>query len=407
MNTDFNFDFTTSGDENDHLDYLLDALIRKYNRYSLHEWKVGLSRMKQAVVTDSYESRETNCNYFNEWVPAVKEIIEEAWLVLEKRRYTRFEHEYIGMRWENNPYAFKTDDIRESNLFRTSYLRAHQEKITVLSEEETRNFFLVLEDFFQQLDVVSWLRLMDKWLEFSLLPDSISASGYDSTPLETYHQVMKLIEACYLMEDFRFAPGFYPPNIHLFTIDNMMLELYSETYDGYNPYLLLSYVFERYSLSGLKNDFSYWMKCAKNKDEIYAKDEPEELLALHSNIVQLLEIGWLILYTQEMPKHWLNPETFSSDFDVNQVNIEEEVYTHLKGKERKNPGKALRKFYKKHNWYHYQRMTLEDALYLALQTKRAHYSDDILPRLEDEINKLMEILYALNRELYTNVEIKC
>jgi len=43
-------------------------------------------------------------------------------------------------------------------------------------------------------------------------------------------------------------------------------------------------------------------------------------------------------------------------------------------------------------------MTLEDALFHALQTKNQYYNIKCFEDLESRINKLMEILYALNRE---------
>lgn len=180
-----------------------------------------------------------------------------------------------------------------------------------------------------------------------------------------------------------------------------MLKLYSETYDGFNPYLQLSWIFTEYSLPEMKDDFLHWMDCAKTKEKIYTQDEPATLISLSSNVIKLLEIGWLILYTPEMPKHWLHPATFDPDQDKDiQVNIQEELLSFLSKKEQHMPDKSLRKFYKKHSWYHYQRMCLNEALYYALHTKSEYYNVRIFDELEQTMCKLMEILYLINRRFH-------
>ncbi|ULT23044.1 hypothetical protein KUH03_27880 [Sphingobacterium sp. E70] len=99
-----------------------------------------------------------------------------------------------------------------------------------------------------------------------------------------------------------------------------------------------------------------------------------------------------------MPEHWLDPARMDSEFDITKVNIKEEVLTFLSKEEQSNLRKSLHNFYKANDWFHYRRMTLEDALYYALQTKGQYYSIEHFEKLESSINKLMEILYALNRE---------
>ncbi|QIH32494.1 hypothetical protein [Sphingobacterium sp. DR205] len=397
MNTDFNFIPESFEDEEDKMDYLFGHLRWLYGQHSLVEWKKKIEELVQ-VISNNYCEAHLVEKDFSPFVSEIKKIIEEAWCVLQKSNRMEFKHEYLGIEWKPNPYALKKKNISEHHQYRTSFKRQFQNKITLINEYECRDFFLVFDDFFNQLDVINWLKLMDKWAEFSLGGKGLISECYDYTPHQTSHHLQRLFEACYLMDDFVFCPGFYPPNSQLFHIDYMMLNCYSETYDGYNPFLLLAYLFTGYELSELKNSFSYWMYCAKNQTEIYSKDEPGTLLGLYKSIGELLEIGWLILHTLDMPEHWLDPARMDSDFDITKVNIKEEVLTFLSREEQRNLRKSLHNFYKANSWFHYQRMTLEDALYYALQTKHQYYNIEHFEKLESNINKLMEILYALNRE---------
>ncbi|MDF2518272.1 MAG: hypothetical protein K0R59_3568 [Sphingobacterium sp.] len=402
MNTDFNFLPDSFEDERDKIDYLFCYLRRLYRQHSLVEWKKGIEELAQVVSNNYCESHLVEQDFLP-FVSEIKKIIEEAWCVLQKRNRMEFKHEYLGIEWKQNPYALKKKNISEDHQYRTSFKRQFQNKITMINEYECRDFFLVFDDFFNQLDVINWLKLMDKWAEFSVRGKGLISECYDYTPNETSRHLQRLFEACYLMDDFVFCPRFYPPNSELFRIDYMMLNCYSETFNGYNPFLLLAYLFTEYELSELKNSFSYWMYCAKIQTEVYKNDEPATLLGLYKDIGQLLEIGWLILYTKDMPEHWLDPARMDSDFDMTKVNIKEEVLTFLSREEQCNPRKSLHNFYKANSWFHYQRMTLEDALFYALQTKNLYYNIERFEKLESSINKLMEILYALNREFMNSI----
>lgn len=398
MKTDFNFTPDFFEFEEDQHDYLFGNLRDLYCRYSIDKWKGKLEKLTNLVTNREYATK-LNKDDVTPFISEIKNIIEEVWFVLLKRDRMEYEHEYLGIEWKSNPYALKKSNIHETDKYRTSFKRVFKGKVTLLSSREVRDFFLVFEDFFKQLDVMSWLRLLDKWNIYASSGDGgITEEGYDYTPHETCRQLQRLMEACYLMDNFAMAPRFYPPNSHLFDIDYMILECYSETYNGYNPFLLLASLFTIYDLPELKKEFSYWMHCAKNKEEIYTENEPASLLWLHSNIVELYEIAWLILYTPKMPEHFLNPAKMDDDFDIREVNFKIETYSYLSTEEQNNPKKALRDFYKKKSGFHFQRMTLKDALYHALQTKYDYYSIERFEELELNTNRIMEILYALNRE---------
>ena len=397
MNTDFNFIPDSFEFEEDQHEYLFNKLRGQYCRHSIYEWKRKLEELTNVII-DCDDGAKLTKNDMKPFISEIKNIIEEAWCVLVKRDKIGFEHEYLGIEWKSNPYALKKVDVPETHQYRTSFRRVLEDKVTLLSAREVRNFLLVFEDFFKQLDVVNWLRLLDKWNEYSSSGGRIMGDGYDCTPLETARQLQRLMEACHLMDDFVMAPRFYPPNSHLFDTDFMILECYTETYNGYNPFLLLAQLYSRYNLTELKEEFSHWMYCAKNKEEIYNQNEPARLIILHSSIIKLYEIGWLILYTPKMPKHFLKPTKMDEDFDIGEVNFNEEPYSHLNEEEQNDPKNALHGFYSMYNLLRYQRLTLKSALYYALQTKHEYYSIERFEEVELKTNKIMEILYVLNRE---------
>jgi hypothetical protein len=404
MNTDFHFDITTIKDEYERVSFLLGKLCRAYRTFDIADWKEQLWKLTVAASSDTHEYNTGEQIDFNTIVSGLKGLVEEAWAAMQVKERFSFQHEFLSMPWKVNPYAIKIEKFNDTKRYYTSYLREHSGKITVLSRSEINDFFLVFEGFFRQLDVISWLKLLDTWLKFAETDSSIICSGFDYAPLETYLQLLRLIEACYLADEFGFSSGYYPPNNYLFDRDYMMQELYSETYDGYNPFLQLTWIFCDYSLPELKKAFHHWMDCAKNKEKIYSSNEPAQLLSLHSDVVKLLEIGWLLIYTEEMPQHWLNPETFDPDNEYSQIHIQEEECVTVSDKEKYSPNKALKKYYKKHSWYHYQRMNLNDALHYALQSKTEYYDVDIFIDLEKSISKLIEILYLINQEFHSGLK---
>lgn len=405
MNTDFHINFATI-EEEDQLDYLLGTLRSRYCELSLSSWKSQLEKLLYAATSDTYSAKEKTNADFGQFIAQLKELVEAAWTCEQQRKRSDYKHEYLLIPWKNNPLGLSLNKFNEQDLHLTSYLRMHDGKITILSQEEAGNFFLVFDRFFQELDVVSWRKLLDLWHRFAESHSSIVSGGYDYEPQETHRQLLRLLEACYLADRFGFCPTYYPPNSHLFHRDNMMLELYSETCDGYNPYLQLTWIFTAYSLPELMGGFLHWMDCAKNKEKIYTREEPATLILLCSDVIKLLEIGWLILYTMEMPEHWLDPKTFDDNVGHSLVNTKEESLSFLCETEQLNPGKALRKFYKNNRWYHYQRMNLNDALYYALHTKAEYHDVKIFAELEQKIGKLMEILYLVNRQFHIGLQEK-
>lgn len=402
MNTEFHFDFTEIYDEDDRMDVLLGDLRNVYCRFTHDEWREQLWKVTVAVSSSTQQPAEG----LGQFIDNLKELIEAAWSALQLRTRTNYKHEYLSMPWTENPYAIEEEKLSDYHKHLTSHLQYHKGKVTMLSRKEVGDFFLVFDDFFQQLDVISWPKLLDAWLDFANSESAITDSGYDYTPLDTYHHLLRLIEACHLVENFGIVRQFYPPNKHLFLVDNHMLELYAETYDSCNPFLQLSWIFIEDTLPEIRNSLAHWMHCAKNKDKIYDQDEPATLILFHSDMCKLLEIGWLILYTREMPTFWLDPKKFDPDGNQTLINLSEEKCLFLTKKEQRFPKKALRKFYKKHSWFHYQRIKLKDALYYALHTKATYHNIEAFNELEESMGKLMEILYLINREFHLSLEIK-
>src|SRR5690606_25357233 len=363
VNTYFHYDFTTIEDEAHQLDFLLGGLKETYEKFDSYGWRQQLWKLTIAVTSVS-NSREVDVETdFGFFVSALKQLIEEAWMVLETRNDVGFQHQYLSLNWVRNPYTSRMSLLDRENRYRISYFSRHAGQVTVLSLAESRNFFLVFEDFFQQLDVIRWMKLLDVWFEFATRDETIVSGGYDYSPLETYGQLLRLVEACYLVDNFRAEPSFYPPNEHLFDRDHVMLELDVETDDCYNPFMQLSRLFIESTLPEMRNSLAHWMDFAKHQEKLYAQNEPATLILLHSNMCKLLEIGWLISHTEEMPAYWLDRGKFDPDGNQGLINVAEEDCLFLSSKEKQSPKIALKSFYTKNLWFHDLRVDLKDALY--------------------------------------------
>lgn len=179
MNTHFHFDFTTIEDQDDRLDYLIGDLRHKYSKLSLRNWKEQLQELFNEVISDNCETKQKANVDFERFVTSLKELIEAAWVCGKMKERCDYEHEYLSIQWKTNPLSLPLNKFSEKDRFLTSHLQIHKGKVTALSREEVGNFFLVFDRFFQKLDVVSWVKLIDLWQEFGESDSSVVCNGYD------------------------------------------------------------------------------------------------------------------------------------------------------------------------------------------------------------------------------------
>ena len=143
MNTDFHFDINTVDDEYERVSFLLGKLSRAYCTFDIADWKEQLWKLTVAVSSDTQGCDNGEMIDFSSIVSGLKSLIEESWAAMQVKERFNFQHEYLSIPWEANPYAIETEKFNDYQRYHTSHLREHSGKIIVLSRSEISDFFLV------------------------------------------------------------------------------------------------------------------------------------------------------------------------------------------------------------------------------------------------------------------------
>lgn len=257
---------------------------------------------------------------------------------LHHKKRLNYEEEWIDIKWLKNPYRC-LEKYRHRNDEKLNHHLAHFDyDFTQLSREEVQNFTEAFKSFFSLMDLSSWLNLFDDYKQCLSQNESLFEWCVDDTPLKTYKQLLKLIEACIVA--FHWANIDYPPpNAHLY------LSFLNTTYECYrdaNPIEMTNMLFCEVSYDELrKNILELYSGCRERRQEFTMK--PDDL---RFNLRWLIQTGWLLLQTNYFPEDWLSPDSF--DWLICPIPENEIKYwrpKNLSFKQRKKLAKTLSKVY--------------------------------------------------------------
>lgn len=134
---------------------------------------------------------------------------------LHHKKRLNYEEEWIDIKWLKNPYRCLEKYRHRSDEKLNHHLAHFDYDFTQLSREEVQNFTKAFKSFFSLMDLSSWLNLFDDYKQCLSENESLLEWCVDNTPLKTYEQLLKLIEACIIALHWANI-DYPPPNAHLY-----------------------------------------------------------------------------------------------------------------------------------------------------------------------------------------------
>lgn len=257
---------------------------------------------------------------------------------LHHKRRLGFKEEWIDIRWLRNPYRCLEKYRPREDQKRNHHLAHFREPLSKLSREEAYNFTLAFENFFAEMDLSSWLNLLDDWKSCLGSDESLFDRTVDYAPLKTYEKFLALHEACIV--GYHWAEIDYPPpNRHLY--ENFFNTMYESYWDA-NPLETIHGIFYGISYDDLRQDIlELYAGCTHQRKGLIMSAED-----LRYRLRWLLQTGWLLLQTDYFPEDWLDPDSFNFlRCPVPEKEVDYWRSKSLRVKERKKLAKTLSKLY--------------------------------------------------------------
>lgn len=169
---------------------------------------------------------------------------------LHHKKRLGYKEDWIDIKWLPNPYRCLEKYRPREDQKLNHHLAHFRETFTKLTHEEAQNFTIVFESFFAEMDLSSWLNLLDDWKACIESDESLFDWQVDYAPLKTYEKFLALHEACII--GYHWAELDYPPpNRHLYT------DFFNTSYESYrdaSPLELIDTVLYEINYDVLRQD---------------------------------------------------------------------------------------------------------------------------------------------------------
>ncbi|WP_437917692.1 hypothetical protein [Sphingobacterium sp. LRF_L2] len=260
-------------------------------------WKLFMALTSRSQTTDE-EQRQLQIT-----LDKLILMVKGCHYFLHHKKRLNYEEEWIDVKWLKNPYRCLKKYRHRDDEKLNHHLAHFDYGFTQLSRAEVQNFTEAFKSFFSLMDLSSWLNLFDDYKQCLFENESLFEWSVDDTPLKTYAQLLKLIEACIIAVHWADI-DYPPPNAHLY------LSFFNMTYESYrdaNPIEMCSMLFFDVSYDELRRDIL----------ELYAGcHEPQQGFTMKPNDLRfnlrwLIQTGWLLLQTNYFPEDWLSPDRFN------------------------------------------------------------------------------------------------
>ncbi|RQP15628.1 MAG: hypothetical protein EAS52_14480, partial [Parapedobacter sp.] len=145
---------------------------------------------------------------------------------LHHKKRLNFKEDWIDIKWLPNPYRCLEKYRPREDQKLNHHLAHFREPFTKLTSEEAQNFTTAFKNFFAEMDLSSWMNLLDDWKACIESDESLFDWQVDYAPLKTYEKFLALHEACII--GYHWAEIDYPPpNRHLYE------EFFNTSYESY------------------------------------------------------------------------------------------------------------------------------------------------------------------------------
>ncbi|MFI2742197.1 hypothetical protein ACG2LH_05620 [Zhouia sp. PK063] len=222
---------------------------------------------------------------------------------LHHKKRLNFKEEWIDIKWRKNPYRCIKKYRSEEDKKRNHHLAYFQEPLSRLSRAEAQNFTIAFKNFFAEMDLSSWLSLLDDWKSCLQDDENVFDLMVDNAPLKTYEKLITLYEACIV--SYHWAEFDYPPPNHHLIMDYLSWG-FENGYAGANPFDIIGNIFYEKNYLDIRRSILelYALYPDKKKGLIIEAND------LRFTLTMLLETAWLLLQTDYFPENWLNPDSF-------------------------------------------------------------------------------------------------
>jgi len=281
--------------------YLIEGGILESIQYGTYEsfkkklWDILV------ILTSQNNTEETKKEYIIDHLDNIVLMVKGCHYFLHHKKRLKYEEDWIDIQWLPNPYRC-LEKYRPSEDEKLNHHVAHFDyNFTQLTREESQNFVIAFENFFSEMDLSSWLNLLDDWKRCINEKESIFESGGEYAPLKTYEQLLKLREACYVAYHW-VAISYPPPNKHL--IVDYLGSDYINGYQSANPFEMTGEVFYEQSYSNIRQSILYLYpicRCERGTIVLTTRD-------LRYVLRWLLQAGWMFLQIDYFPENWLDPD---------------------------------------------------------------------------------------------------
>lgn len=311
---------------------------------------------------------------------------------LHHKKRLDYKEDWIDIEWLHNPYRclekYRPRDDQKLN----HHLAHFKEPFSKLTRREAQNFTIAFENLFTEMDLSSWLNLLDDWKSCLEGDESLFDRQVDNAPLKTYEKLLAAYEACII--GYHWAEIDYPPpNRHL--IHDYLSSDYVNGYRSASPFEMIGDVFYEKSYDDIRQSIL----------ELYAVCSCKQTkLTLSANELRwvlrwLLETGWMLLQTDYFPEDWLDPD--SIDFlrcPVPENRIENWKPQSLNGKEQKKLQKTLSKLYCGID-VREETYVVESRIIRYLEDKSSDNSNEDYSATRDRLLKVLDVLTIIVLDL--------
>ncbi len=312
MRTKYHLDDFT--DVEDVINEKKSELIDFFKETSIHQLRNKLFEM--AVDISYYKIPHKDYRIF---VRKIKYLINFGWdLVFIDYKY-QIRLESCENEFVKNPLRLRKKARSAQYRQRNSGLGYFQGEVFSLTEEEARDIYSVLNSFYDEISIVSWLSLMDVWLNCTE-DDSVNHPhlGGDYNPLQTARNLEKLIEVLYLFSRYEYLMEFLTvPTAYLFNYSVALQELKVDSLEQFSPFYWLKRIFHsqssKYYIEVLQQLFD------RNHQQIgQVKLSSEDIFDIGHDIKKIIEVAWLMIQSRRIPRDWLKLEASEelSDEDI-------------------------------------------------------------------------------------------